>query len=276
MVRSLRRVGALLLCFAAIGALNPGCALNGGLESTFFIRQCQRVPADTCSVTADTSQLALSEGRLDVAFNNNYSCPLLFGNQLVARGDPNKVRAESSRIQITGADVRILDANGDPVLKADGSPQEFFTPTSGFADPGTSTSPGLGLANVVMLDVQTAARQLIDHPNGVVLISAVTLHGHTLGGNELTSGEWQFPIQVVPRTSTCDLAPCVNGDVEKPKTNCHQGLDDAVDCRLGCPCEAGTSACLPLGCVSGFCGICDPKGKGQCPAGTTCKGSTCQ
>ncbi|MEO7328083.1 MAG: hypothetical protein ABI193_05870 [Minicystis sp.] len=278
MVRSLRRVGALFLCLAAIGTLNPGCAADDGLEGALFIRQCQAVPSDTCTVTADSSQLALSGGTLDVAFGHNYSCPLLVGNQLVARGDPNKVRVETSRIQITGADVRILDANGDPVAKADGSPQEFFTPTSGFADPGTSTSPGFGLADVVLLDVQTAAKQLVAHPNGVILIAAVTLHGHTLGGNELTSGEWKFPIQVVPRTASCDLSPCVNGDTDQPKPNCREGLDSSVDCRLGCPCEAGTTACLPLGCVGGFCGVCssNPKVAGQCPTGTSCKGGTCQ
>ena len=72
------------------------------------------------------------------------------------------------------------------------------------------------------------------------------------------------------------LVELTNGDTDKAKANCHEGLDDAVDCRLGCPCEAGTTACLPLGCVSGFCGACDPKGKGQCPAGTTCKVGICQ
>lgn len=273
MVRSLRRLGALVFLAASVASFMPGCAVNA---STLFIRQCQKVPTDTCSVSADTSQVSISEGRLDVAFNHNYSCPLLVANQMVARGDPNKLRTETSRITIYGADVRILDASGNPVANAKGDPQEFFTPTSGFVDPGTSTAPGLGLADIVLLDVQTAARQLTDHPGGLTLISAVTLHGRTLGGNEVTSEEWQFPIEVIPRTTSCDIAPCVNGDTDKPKANCHAGLDDAVDCRLGCPCEAGTTACLPLGCVSGFCGACDPKGKGQCPAGTTCKVGVCQ
>ncbi|MFO0756030.1 MAG: hypothetical protein U0359_06045 [Byssovorax sp.] len=273
MVRSLRRLGALVFLGAAVGSFMPGCATNA---SSLFIRQCQKVPADTCEVTADTSSAFISEGVLDVAFGRDYSCPLLVGNQLVPRGDPNKVRTETSRVTIYGADVRILDANGDPVANASGDAAEFFTPTSGFADPGTSTAPGLGLANVVLLDVQTAAAQLDAHPGGVLLISGVTLHGRTLGGNELTSEEWQFPIQVIPRTSSCDLSPCVNGDTDKPKANCHMGLDDAVDCRLGCPCDAGSDACLPLGCVSGFCGVCDPKAKGQCPAGKTCKAGFCQ
>jgi hypothetical protein len=273
MVRSLRRLGALVFLAATVGSLAPGCTDNG---VSLFIRQCQALPADTCSVTADASQAFISEGLLDVAFNNNYSCPLLVGNQLVARGDPAKVRAETSRIQIYGADVRILDANGDPVAKADGSAQEFFTPTSGFADPGTASSPGFGLANIVLLDVQTASQQLVEHPGGVILISAVTLHGRTLGGNEVTSAEWRFPIQVVPRTTSCDLSPCVSGDNDKPKPNCHPGINDAVDCRLGCPCEAGTTACLPLGCVAGFCGACQANGKGQCPAGTSCQGGFCQ
>ena len=56
MVRSLRRLGAMVLLAAAVGSFMPACAVNG---STLFIRQCQAVPTDTCSVTGDTSQVDL-------------------------------------------------------------------------------------------------------------------------------------------------------------------------------------------------------------------------
>ena len=214
---SLRHRGAFFL-FATTAAvmLASGCAPN---ESSLFIRQCQAVPQDTCEVTADPTAFSRPSGVLDIAFAARYSCPLLVGNQLVTRGDPDRLRTETSRVQIYSADVTLLNTTG-------GSLGEFSTQTSGFVDPSTGAQPGYGLADVVLINAMPAVGDVV---------AQVVLHGRTLGGLELTTGEWKFPIHIC-QGCLCDRSTCASTDM--PPKNCHIGTDAPVDCRFGlagCP-----------------------------------------
>jgi len=217
MDRSFQRVGALFLLAASSAVLASACADN---ESSFFIQGCLVEPVDSCTVTASPSSAARGGGTLDASFGFGYSCPLLIGNQLVPRGDATKLRTETSRIEVYEADVEVFDDAGNSLIA-------YTVPTNGFADPGSTTQPGYGVAHVLLVDSQTA--QANANKN---LISSVRLRGRTLGGTELESNEWQFPITVCSGC-LCNLAPCQMGTSESAGTNCHVGSDDLVDCRLG-------------------------------------------
>jgi hypothetical protein len=213
---SLKHRGAFFLLAIAPVTLALGCAPN---ESSLFIRQCQVVPQDTCEVTADPSAAFKPSGILDVAFAGRYTCPLLVGNQLVTRGDPDLLRTETSRVEITSADVTLLGQGG-------GSLGKHSNPASGFIDPSTGAQPGYGLVQVVLIDSTPAVGDVV---------AQVVLHGRTLGGTELTTGEWKFPIHIC-QGCLCDTSTC--GATDAPPTNCHVGTDAPVDCRLklaGCP-----------------------------------------
>lgn len=247
MRQSLQRAGAFFFLAAATGVLVTSCVDN---ESSIFIRGCLAFSADSCTVTADASAKVLFSGVLDPA-QADYSCPLLLGNQLVARGDSKQVRTETSRVVLHSAIVTIYDSTQSQTFAT------FTVPASGFIDPGSSSLPGFGAANVLMLDRVTAR----DHV-GETLLSGVVLQGRTLGGLELETAEWTFPIQVAAPSSLCDLSPCVPGSTvtDAAKLTCHPGFNGTTDCRQGCVCLPGNGDCAPLGCRASTegTGICAP------------------
>lgn len=230
----------LLACGAAF--LPSACVAD---ESTIFARACLAIPDDTCSVDFSPSSPFLSGGFLDTATHRfEYSCALLVGNQLVARGDPNKLRTETSRVSLYEADVTLLmvpagSTTGEPavITRSDGSTAKFSTTISGFVDPGTGTTPGYGGARVTLIDAATAkdlGKQAFS-TNLVQQVEArVIIRGRTLGGLEVETNEMRFPIDVGYGTS-CDHPAgivCNKVGTEKPEDSCHRGQDAVTDCRL--------------------------------------------
>jgi hypothetical protein len=264
MRQSLQRAGAFLLLTVATGVLGTSCVAN---ESSMFIRACLFLPVDTCKVTFDSSTTTRLAGTLDPA-QGDYSCPLLVGNQLVARGDSKQLRTETSRIEIHTAVVTIYDSIKSTTYTT------YSVPASGFVDPGTSAQPGFGGADVLLLDRVTARQH-----QGETLLSGVVLQGRTLGGLELETAEWTFPITVTGAEQLCNLTPCLPGvkTTEMPTATCHGGIDSEADCRLGCGCllkdQDGkpTGDCAPLGCQAdgtgqGVCGACRTSADCAAPA----------
>jgi hypothetical protein len=253
MRQSLQRAGAFLLLTAAMGVLGTSCVDN---ESSLFIRSCLFVPTDTCKVTFDSSATVRLAGLLDPA-QSDYSCPLLVGNQLVARGNAAQLRTETSRIEIHTAVVTIYDSIKSQTYTT------YSVPASGFVDPGSATTPGFGGADVLLLDRVTAREHL-----GETLLSGVVLQGRTLGGLEVESAEWTFPITVSSPEQLCDFSACEFGSTltDMPKLTCRPGVDSTTDCRQGCGCllkdatGKATGDCAPFGCRA------DASGQGVCGA----------
>ncbi len=247
MRQSLQRAGAFFFIAAATGVLVTSCVDN---ESSMFIRGCLAFPADGCVVTPDSSSKQLFSGLLDPA-QADYVCPLLIGNQLVARGDSKQLRTETSRIAVHSAIVTVYDSTKTETYTT------FTVPASGFVDPGTSALPGFGAATVLLLDRVTARAHA-----GETLLSGVVLQGRTTGGLELETAEWTFPIKIASPSSLCNITPCIPGAVDDttPVLTCHPGNDVSTDCRQGCICLPGNHDCEPLGCRgtvdSGVCAPC--------------------
>jgi hypothetical protein len=238
-----KHIGASAALLLLGGALSGGCADN---EGSIFIRGAMKVPSDTCEVTADPSAPILFNGAMDTAFAGEYSAVLLVGNQLVRRGNTATVRVETSRIQFVEADVSVLDAGG-------GELAAFRVPISGFADPGSTGEPGYGLARVVLIDAATAQSLGAQAgSSGLIqeVVASVIVRGHTLGGRDIESGAWQFPISVCQgclvffpgeADDPTSTTPDCNARDDAP-TNCRVGLDDPVDCRI---CSSINPLCQP-------------------------------
>jgi len=245
MSRLFERAGAVLFLATSATLIAPACVDN---ESSLFIRQVLVTPSKTCSVKADITSETLGEGFLDGSFGVPYTAALLVGNQLVRRGDPDRLKTETSRIRIESADVSVLDASGAVLSRADGSTAEFNTPATGFIDPGSGSTPGYGLAFVELIDATLAANLgSAAQGSGVVqqVVASVILRGRTLGGTEIASGEFQFPIKVCfgclcDKASCCATTTCQDPAAMFDK-NCHPGFDAVTDCRQGssaCQCLA--------------------------------------
>jgi len=230
-----------LLLLGAV--LTEGCADN---EGSIFIRGALVVPTDTCEVIPDPSSPTRFGGTLDTAFAGEYSAVLLIGNQLVRRGNTATVRVETSRVQFFEADVTVLSSAGDELAA-------FRVPVSGFADPGTTGEPGYGAAQVVLIDAVTAQSLGAQAgSSGLIqeVVASVIMRGHTLGGRDVESGAWQFPIRVcqgclVFFPGEADDTATTTADCDARNdapANCHVGIDDPVDCRI---CSASNPLCQP-------------------------------
>lgn len=221
---------ALVLLSVPVATSVAGCVAN---ESSLFVeavigRSCEDVSIDSPTIQS---------GVLDTRYQCSYTQKLIIGNQLVKRGDDNKLQTETSRVEIKSADVQVLDPNG-AVLG------QFSIPASGFIQPAQNTVPGEGLTDVLMIDGATG--KLI-HDQGIQLVtSRVVVRGRTLGGLDLKTAPFDFPITVC-NGCLCQTPPddtCVNSD-GTPTEKCLISQDDKFDCRL-----AGVTCDTP-----GVCGV---------------------
>ncbi len=241
----IRSAVVALLAVGSAALASPGCADS---ESIIFIRQVQAGAASGsagCVVDNSPSSLTLTGGTLDVAFRLQYTATLLVGNQLVPRGNSSELRTETSRIALQGAVVRVQDSNGivqwGPVT----------VPGSGFIDPASGSNASYGVTDTILLGSEYGKRlseEIQASPNHSLIrhvTAVVKVFGRTLGGLNVDSGEWQFPLDVCyrclvafPREAddvklmtqpNCDLAASTGTSVTAP---CIVGENDTVDCRV--------------------------------------------
>lgn len=225
------------------GVVGSACADN---NSTIFIRQVQGPTAGQCTYTADPSALALGVGVLDVMLASQYRAALLVGNQMVQRGQPDMAKAETSRVSLTEAEVRVEDSAGNEI-------KSFTVPGNGFVDPGSGTTPGWGVFMTILIDPATSKvigdtyfKDKSQRSSGVLrTVAVVKVFGQTLGGTDVESGEFRFPIEVCygclvsfppERTDptylpTPNCQKCTDSTATEP---CLFGQDAWVDC---CACK---------------------------------------
>jgi hypothetical protein len=223
-----------------------------------FIRSVQAPSATggTCTYVADPSQPTLFYGQLDAALSNRYEAILLVGNQMTPQGDPVQARTETSRIELQYAVVRITDAYGTQL-------NTYTTVTAGTVDPASGSTPEYTTVAVEAVDPSTVAKFLPggtglpsnDPPitvNGssVQVIAYIQLFGQTLGGQNVSSNDFEFPIQIcagclVQGISNDVCAVTSSASTEVP---CNLGQDLPVSCSL---CNEPYCMCGALSCSGG-------------------------
>ncbi|EYF03594.1 hypothetical protein [Chondromyces apiculatus] len=240
----IQRGFAAAVIAASAALLMPACADN---ESSLFIRDCVPAePQDAGCITPEPNdaELFLFDGRLDLAFQSAYSCALRVGNQLVQRGTTEQVRTETSRVSLYAADVRLTDVAGNSIGYADGSAVAFSVPLSGFVDPGSGSEAGYGYANVLMID--QAAGQAIGRAMATAnltttdVLAGIIVYGRTLGGQELETPEWFFPIKVCIGCACVQTAEGCSSDDSSSDISVPCSTDSGIDCRLGIAIPGGS------------------------------------
>ena len=214
----------MMLAIAALGAATGGCADN---DSALFIRAVIALEPGECIARNQPDGLFLPFGVYDtgLAGENSYFANLLVGNQLSRQGDRDKVRTETSRIALRGADVEVKTIDGATITS-------FATDGAGFVDPGTATEPGYGVMAAELLPAGAVAA-----PNRVNV--SVRVVGETLGGTEIRSSELIFPITVCrgclvsfPIDAIDPVGgACAGGGEPGAPDACLRGQDAFTDCR---------------------------------------------
>lgn len=227
MARIVPRIfGGIVAALAAV-AVAGGCADN---ETMLYIIGVQKLSGE-CVAKPDLSQPLIGGGVLDIALRNPpvYQAALIVGNQLVPRGEEEKLRTESSHIVLEGAEVTLTDIGGAQL-------EAYTVDTTGYVPATEGDQPGYGVAFVPLIP----ASGTVSAGNSYRAI--VRVFGRTLGGQEVESGDYVFPISIC---SGClvsfpidawdqTLSPtyqCNSAEAPEDKDQCQVGQDEYVDCR---------------------------------------------
>ena len=239
----------LVLALMGAGAVVSGCSEN---ESSIYIRSVL-APNSNCLYVADPASEMLGSGTMDIGLTYEYKASLLVGNQLVGRGSSESLRTETSTFIAEGMEVRVERANASKDILS-----EYTVSVTGVSDASTGSSPGWGIVDTVA--VNSAASQAIlsifenaESNVGLLrVVSVMRVWGKTLGGREVESGEFRFPIAVcigclpfVPPDAVDSAGPsCIIG-TGSYATPCRFGQDEPVDCRLCLGLKYPASICIP-------------------------------
>ncbi len=228
-----RRTAALALLAAGATILGASCANE---DTSIFIRGCLAVPHDTCTVTAAITSTESLAGQIDAAYAGEYRCFALVENNMVPQQDQNTLKTETNGVQLYEAEVQVLDSTGAVVTYNGGaSAAAFSVPVSGYVDPSQSGTAGVGISLVTMIDagtMQALGKAVIATKIQQQVTASVVIKGRTLGGFEVHTNEFLYPITIgygnscgVPAGQTCvgsnatSTADCLLGQ-DEGFTNC--------------------------------------------------------
>lgn len=231
---------ALAAVGLVVGAL-PSCATN---DSMMYIVGVAARESGSCAVAADLETTMLARGTMDRLLASEYTAALIVGNQLTQRGSRERLRTETSKVALKGAEVRLENTQGRELVPA------FSAIGTGFVD----ASEGVDAAPAVMFATLIPASIAQTLPVGTV-VSKVRVFGTTLGGEDVESAELLFPIQVCDGclvsfpasardlTADGDTYQCLlatDDNVSSP------GADEALPCQLGIDIPVPCTACSGL------------------------------
>lgn len=183
---------SLVLAFVAGTAAltTPACVDN---ESSLYIQGVLAPAAGDCSFTPSAAATLFLRGRLDVAFKNEYKAALLVGSQITTRVNRNELRTETSKVRLEGVEVSLVDSADAEIVPA------FTVPVAGFIE-AAQTVASFGAVEALLVP-EKAGQKLTTLLNGDKtavkrVIAKARVYGHTLGGVDVQSGEFQWPIDV--------------------------------------------------------------------------------
>jgi hypothetical protein len=231
-------VGTLLAC-AAFSTVS--CAEN---ESSLFVIGVYALSRTQCVADVSATAVLLPSGTLDRELANGYNAALLVGSHLTQRGSRENLRTETSRLSIEGAHITLYSTTGEELVRPD-------VAATGLVNPASGTDPGL---SVVFAQLIRPADLEALGPAGQA-IARIRIFGTTLGGQEIESGDYDFPIQICngclityPTDSEDSDAPpgqylcsyAADTMTESTTQACNPGQDDYIPCS---ECAAFNDVC---------------------------------
>ncbi len=245
MIRALRQLSLAALFVAPSIASGLACAENR--ESIYIAAVLDKsgLGEGACTMTCTGGGITFRDhGYLDVRYANHYPAALAVFNQLLERQSKAKAAAESSFVNLEGAEVRLTDAGNNEIV------QPFSVPVASFVSANAGT-PSCSPAGVDLIDYH-AAQVLAAQLQGTGVIKRVNAHvkvfGTSTGGTAVESAEFLYPIDVCwncllnfPAAAAdltalpsyrCALSSDQGTVPDVPVPACTPaGVDSPVDCR---------------------------------------------
>jgi hypothetical protein len=237
---------ARLIVFGALG-LGAGCLANGGDESMLVLRNIVPMVTTTgCTTNSTTAELGLAGGSLSVTPSTGLQ---LVGYHVIAqlqsRITANTGQESQRTILLRGANVDITFPGSSLFSAAELAAMKastlthFMIPFSGFLPPNGSLADAP--FELIPADLATTVGA---KPNftGVLALATFQVVGD-LGGGDVTSQKFQYPVSFVPEPYIVNNGACSALSASfKPRVGdvCNLGQDGATDCctdtgRLVCP-----------------------------------------
>jgi hypothetical protein len=193
-----------------------------------------------CTFTAQTTQPVLSSGVLDLAFLSEYNPTYLVGNQLVPEVNSQQLMTETDVVNISSATVIIQDTTGKQLATFTRETASTIYPSSG----GVPSYAPITVTTIDSTTVQTYAAALAAKGGTVRFETLVSFNGQTLGGDNVTTGYFAFPVDICEGClisfsatdvrSGCAVPNCLNAGTSSAalESPCVPGQDIAIDCSL--------------------------------------------
>ena len=200
-----------------------------------------------CVPKPDLDSPILAKGVLDREFAGEYRAALLVGNQITARGSRERLRTETSRVVLKGAEVTLESLDGKQLQ------DPFSSIGTGFVDSSEGTDPGLAILYATLIPGKAVAAL----PNGT-LVARVRAFGTTLGGQDVESGELAFPIEICSGCLITYPASARDLTADGGGYQCKQAADDSMAAaeEVDLPCSLGTDVPSPCTACSGVSDVC--------------------
>jgi hypothetical protein len=246
-MKSIRRPLYALSFAAFTSVLAPACADN---NASLFIQQVIAPTPPDCTYKPDPGGVFYGSGAMDVGLRNNYRAGLLVGNQYTPRGDKDNLRAETTRVRLQGAEIRLTNTAGDRLM------DDFSIFGSGTVHASGGENPGYGVfvGEIIPEALGDQLRAEIEGTtNTRTVIVNIRVFGETTGGQEIESAEFTFPVSVCYGCLVSYPLDAIGAD-GLSNLRCNQNPDKAADppCRLGqdamtdCRLCSGLSLCFEL------------------------------
>jgi hypothetical protein len=223
----LRRAAAVALLAGSAALTSASCARD---DSSIFIRGVVNISRTDCTFQVSDTPTLITSGSIDSAYAGQYSNVVIVENQMVATGDPTTLKTETNGVQLYEAEVQVLSP-----AQGNGALAKFSTPVSGFADPAMSSQAGSTGSQVLMIDATTLgtlAQTVVNTKKVQTVVASVVIKGRTLGGQEVHTQEFLFPIQVFYGTTCTSVSGACHSDMAmNVMADCRLGLDESTPCQ---------------------------------------------
>jgi hypothetical protein len=232
---------------AAAGSAVPACAHN---DASLYVDGVLAPPTPTggeCVYTPDPTSPHISIGEVDGALADHYSAEFLLGNTLIAQGNSATPNAETSRIEIQGAIIQVIDPATNATVESN------TVLTTALLEPASGTTPSYAATSATIMN-KAAVQHFTPAGNGSNIAQVnVTFYGVTLGGQSIQSNVYQFPVEVCSKCLIYVPAGAPTGATlnycagKSPLADsvsaCHPGMDQPEDCQF---CYAGPGSTCDL------------------------------
>ena len=231
----MRPLLVMCLCLASL----TGCAPEG---SSAYVSL--NIPLDSDCLASPDSDVFLAVGDYDIQAGLNrtnvcrrsYFMHLLVNSNLKSNANDATGRAEPNVLQITDAEVRLIDVEEQALIPFDGRnqlPNPFRVKTNNTLPPTTGRDPQKGIVAVEAIPVGYD-EQLGDYVDRQI-IAEVQVFGTTTGDVDIDFKPFSFPIRIC---EGCLTRPCATSgatDNEKYGNECpDNGAQDGRLCYQPC------------------------------------------